>query len=55
MGDELNLASLVCNVADADECINPKKGQTGGETWEDRMNAVTELMEAEKKRQEEEG
>ena len=55
MGDELDLAALVCNVANAEDCINPKKGQAGGQTWEDRMNAVTELMEAEKKRIEEEG
>ena len=54
-GDELDLAGLVCNVADTDDCINPKKGQTGGDTWDRRMEAVQELMEAELKRQREEG
>ena len=49
-GDELDLAGLVCNVADHPDCINPKKGQIGGDTWEKRMTAVDELMEAERKR-----
>ena len=54
-GDELDLAGLVCNVADHPECINPKKGLAGGQTWEDRLNGIKELMEAELKRQREEG
>jgi Zn-finger nucleic acid-binding protein len=53
-GDELDLAGLVCNVADYPDCINPKKGQEGGDTWEKRLNAIEELYEAEHKRQTEE-
>ena len=34
---ELDLAGLVCNPIDSDQCINPCKGQPGGQTWEDRM------------------
>lgn len=38
-GDELDLAGLVCNhfVADHQPCANPKRGQTGGMTWEQRQ------------------
>ena len=54
-GDELDLAGLVCNVADHSDCVNPKKGQRGGDTWENRMNAIQELMEAELKRQKDDG
>ena len=28
-----DLAGLVCNEADHDECINPCKGSTSGQTW----------------------
>ena len=36
-GNERDLAGLVCNnFADA-TCINPCRGQEGGDTWEKRM------------------
>jgi ribosomal protein S27AE len=35
-GNELDLASLVCNMVDDPQCLNPKKGLTGGDTWEAR-------------------
>jgi len=35
-GNELDLAGLVCNRVNAANCINPKKNQTGGDTWEKR-------------------
>ena len=46
-GDELDLASLVCNKANSPECINPKKGKEGGDTWADRFEFIgTELDKA---------
>jgi hypothetical protein len=36
-GNELDLAGLVCNRVNDSNCINPKKGQTGGDTWEKRV------------------
>jgi|TARA_R110000787_G_scaffold22799_1_gene65853 hypothetical protein len=36
IGNELDLAGLVCNTGSYSECINPKKGQEGGDTWEKR-------------------
>ena len=36
-GDELDLAGLVCNRVDSPDCINPKKGLEGGDTFEKRM------------------
>ena len=35
-GNELDLAGLVCNLVNDPACINPKKGCTGGDTWEKR-------------------
>tara|TARA_B100000925_G_C21923071_1_gene436784 strand:- start:646 stop:945 length:300 start_codon:yes stop_codon:yes gene_type:complete len=37
---ELDLASLVCNNHGNDQCINPKKGQDGGQTWEYRAGYI---------------
>jgi hypothetical protein len=36
VGNELDLASLVCNQVNDPQCVNPKKGATGGDTWEKR-------------------
>ncbi len=35
-GNELDLAGLVCNVAQSSMCINAMKGKEGGDTWEKR-------------------
>ena len=48
-GDELDLAGLVCNNLlpedpDSNQCINPKRGQTGGDTWEYRRGFAEGLM-----------
>ena len=36
MGNELDLAGLVCNKFGDERCINPLKGFDGGDTWEKR-------------------
>ena len=35
-GDPHDLAGLVCNVQDFEDSINPCKGSTSGQTWEQR-------------------
>ena len=39
-GSEADLASLVCNKLGNEQCINPKKGQEGGQTWEYRAGYI---------------
>jgi len=38
LNSELDLASLVCNTPHGNpgQCINPKKGEEGGDTWAKR-------------------
>ena len=36
-GNDLDLAGLVCNKLGDDQCINPVRGQDGGDTWAKRM------------------
>ena len=43
---ELDLAGLVCNKYGNEQCINPKKGQDGGQTWEYRSGFVDGAMKA---------
>ena len=46
-GDELDLAGLVCNRVNSFDCINPKKGLEGGDTFEKRMATIeAKLKEA---------
>ena len=33
VGNELDLAGLVCNKLGDERCINPSKGIEGGQTW----------------------
>jgi hypothetical protein len=35
-GNELDLAGLVCNPVNDPRCPNRMKGQSGGQTWEQR-------------------
>ena len=35
-GKDVDLAGLVCNKLGDDRCINPCRGQEGGDTWEAR-------------------
>jgi len=45
-GDELDLAGLVCNVANSELCINPKKGCEGGDTWARRRDFLSGIDDA---------
>ena len=40
-GKEEDLAGLVCNMVNTPQCINPKKGVEGGDTWEKRQGFLT--------------
>ena len=44
VGDEVQLASLVCNNLGDDNCINPEKGNKTGMTWEDRSREVDRVL-----------
>ena len=46
---ELDLAGLVCNKYGNEQCINPKKGVDGGQTWEYRAGYIDGMI-TEKKR-----
>ena len=37
VGNELDLAGLVCNNLGDAPCINPKNGLDGGDSWEKRL------------------
>ena len=39
-GSEIDLAGLVCNKLGDHQCINPSKGQDGGQTWEYRAGYI---------------
>ena len=50
-GNDLDLAGLVCNNLskedpDYTKCINPCRGQTGGQTWEYRRGYVDGQLDA---------
>ena len=45
LGNELDLAGLVCNKFGDDRCINPCVGMEGGVTWAERMNQLEECDE----------
>ena len=42
-GNELDLAGLVCNKLGNRQCINPKKGQEGGDTWARRLEDLEKM------------
>jgi len=46
---ELDLAGLVCNKLGNHQCINPKKGDTGGQTWEYRAGYIDGMISERKK------
>ena len=39
-GNELDLAGLVCNRLGDNNCINPCRGQDGGDTWAARLEEL---------------
>ena len=41
---ELDLAGLVCNKLGDETCINPRKGQDGGTTWEYRAGYIDGMI-----------
>ena len=44
-GNELDLAGLVCNKLADNQCINPVRGEEGGDTWEKRMEDLENFGE----------
>ena len=44
-GSEEDLAGLVCNTLGNHQCINPKKGVEGGETWEKRLEEAKKFAD----------
>jgi len=44
-GNELDLAGLVCNNLGDNQCINPVRGQDGGDNWEKRMEDLEKFGE----------
>jgi|TARA_B100000530_G_C15583855_1_gene339541 hypothetical protein len=45
---ELDLAGLVCNKYGNHQCINPMKGESGGQTWEYRSGYIDGKIEERK-------
>ena len=43
LGNELDLAGLVCNKLADEKCINPVRGEEGGITWKDRLVSLVKL------------
>lgn len=43
LGNETELASLVCDRFGDDTCINPCKGSTKGDGWEKRLSSMESL------------
>lgn len=44
-GSDLDLAGLVCNKLGNHQCINPRRGDDGGDTWEKRMDDLDNFAE----------
>ena len=44
-GNDLDLAGLVCNKLGDVQCINPVKGQDGGDSWDKRMEDLERFGE----------
>ncbi len=46
IGNEADLANLVCNTPHGkpDQCINPKRGEEGGDTWAKREKDLSMYM-----------
>ena len=46
-GSEEDLAGLVCNNLGDSQCINPKNGFVGGDTWQKRLEFIDILIDKE--------
>ena len=44
VGNDLDLAGLVCNERGDETCINELKGTLGGDTWEKRAAKIEQLL-----------
>lgn len=42
-GSDLDLAGLVCNKLGNHQCINPRRGDDGGDTWTKRMEDLDDF------------
>ena len=42
---EADLAGLVCNNYGDSRCINPKRGDESGDTWEKRLEEINRLLD----------
>ena len=45
MGNELDLAGLVCNKLGNHQCINPSRGADGGDTWAKRLSDLDSMSD----------
>jgi hypothetical protein len=45
VGNEKDLAGLVCQNHGNEQCINPQKDAEGGDTWEKRLGDITQMLE----------
>ena len=43
VGNDLDLAGLVCNKLGNHQCINSRRGEDGGDTWEKRLEDLGKL------------
>jgi len=43
LGNETELASLVCDMINSEECVNPAKGTTKGNGWQKRLENLNTL------------
>ena len=50
IGNEDDLAGLVCNKLGDETCINPCNGSTSGDTWEARLGDIQTAFEAKRER-----
>lgn len=48
LGNEADLAGLVCNKLGDAQCINPARGSVSGDTWEKRLEDLEEGFNSKK-------
>lgn len=52
VGNEDDLAGLICNKLGNEQCVNPKKGSEKGDTWEDRFADISVGYDEKKRKME---